>query len=592
MIIPTEVLDQHVAILGKTRSGKSSAMRLLVESLLKRKLPVCIVDPKGDWWGIKLSADGAGPGFPVVIFGGEHADVPITEHVGADVAELFATGNRSMLIDLGGWTVGARTRFWIDFASTLFKHTKGQRWLAVDEFHNFAPKGKVFDADAGKMLHWSNRLASEGLGKGLSLLFASQRPQKVHNDALTSAETLIAMRVLHPADRNAIADWIKGCGDGSGNDVINGVANLERGQGWVWSPEYKVGPKIVTFPLFSTYDSFRPQSVADTKRLKGWADVDLAEVTARFAKQIETRKANDPSVLKQRIAVLEKELKAKPSLPAEKPEVALTDADRKLLEKLRVDLDTISGHLGDRSSMLLDHMEQRIKAAAAKALEETIFKGNIEFTKAREAFMAVVKSDGFQRVLDKLSTAGQFIPPVRAGGSLPNTRMRQAPAPRRGLEPPAGADGPLPSGERAVLIAAAQHGSGITREQASILTGYKRSTRDAYIQRLKERGYVDFRYDGLLIATDHGIAALGSDYEPLPTGKALRSCWLNKLPEGEAAILNALIAMYPQHGNREELGERTGYKRSTRDAYIQRLKTRQLITISRDGVSLHPTMSE
>jgi DNA helicase HerA-like ATPase len=129
--------------------------------------------------------------------------VPINEHAGAHVAELFATGNRPCLIDLGGWMVGARTRFWIDFASTLFKHTKGERWLVVDEVHNFAPKGKVKGSPtAGKALHWTNRLASEGLGKGVTMLFASQRPQKVHNDTLTSAETLIAMRVLHPSDRD------------------------------------------------------------------------------------------------------------------------------------------------------------------------------------------------------------------------------------------------------------------------------------------------------------------------------------------------------------------------------------------------------
>ena len=46
--------------------------------------------------------------------------------------------------------VGERTRFWIDFASTLFKLTLGMRWLVVDEVHNFAPKGKIMDPDAGK----------------------------------------------------------------------------------------------------------------------------------------------------------------------------------------------------------------------------------------------------------------------------------------------------------------------------------------------------------------------------------------------------------------------------------------------------------
>lgn len=283
LTVPVGILDQHVAVLGKTRSGKSSVMRVLVESLLERGLPVCIVDPKGDWYGIKLARDGKRPGYPVVIFGGEHADVPINEHAGAHVAELFATGNRPCLIDLGGWMVAPRTRFWIDFASTLFKHTKGQRWLAVDEIHNFAPKGKVFDADAGKALHWTNRLASEGLGKGVAMVFASQRPQKVHNDTLTSAETLIAMRVLHPSDRGAVSDWIKGCGDSEGSQVLSSLAQMDRGEGWVWSPEIGFGPQRVKFPLFQTYDSFRPQSVEDTRKLTGWAEVDLDEVRQKLA---------------------------------------------------------------------------------------------------------------------------------------------------------------------------------------------------------------------------------------------------------------------------------------------------------------------
>ncbi len=56
--IPEAALKQHIALLGKTRSGKSSVMRGLVEHLLDRQRPVCIIDPKGDWWGIKLAADG------------------------------------------------------------------------------------------------------------------------------------------------------------------------------------------------------------------------------------------------------------------------------------------------------------------------------------------------------------------------------------------------------------------------------------------------------------------------------------------------------------------------------------------------------
>ncbi|HYH41383.1 MAG TPA: DUF87 domain-containing protein, partial [Burkholderiales bacterium] len=211
--LPLKVLSQHVIVLGKTRSGKSSVLRLLVEHAIHKEMPVCVIDPKGDWWGLKSSADGKSPGYPVVIFGGEHADVPINEHAGAHVAELYATGNRPCIIDLGGWMPGARTRFFIDFASTFFRLTRGHRWLVIDECHNFAPQGKVQDPQAGMMLHWANRLISEAGGKGVTMLNASQRPQKVHKDFVTSHETLIAMRAIHPLDRAAAKEWIDGAGD-------------------------------------------------------------------------------------------------------------------------------------------------------------------------------------------------------------------------------------------------------------------------------------------------------------------------------------------------------------------------------------------
>jgi hypothetical protein len=148
---------------------------------------------------------------------------------------------------------------------------------------------------------------------------------------------------------------------------------------------------------------------------------------------------------------------------------------------------------------------------------------------------------------------------------------------------PAGpADGSLPAGERLCLIACAQRANGATRQQVTIDTGYKRATRDAYILRLKGRGYVDQSGDRV-VATPAGIAALGADYAPLPTGDALREVVLSRLPEGERKVLQSLIAAYPQPVARETLEEETGYKRATRDAYILRLRVRELVETSGAG---------
>jgi hypothetical protein len=311
--IPAAALSQHVIILGKTGAGKSSTMRLLVEGLLTDGKPVCIIDPKGDWWGLKSSASGKRAGFPVIIFGGDHADIPLTVHAGAYVAELVATGNRPCIVDLGGWTVGDRTRFFVDFAQALFRHTRGPRWLCIDEAHNFAPQGKIMDLQAGQMLHWANRLASEGRGKGITLLSASQRPQKVHKDYVTSHETLIAMRVIHPLDRRAIEDWIDGCPDqDKGKEVLRSLASLKRGEAWVWSPEIAFGPKCIQFPLFVTYDSFAAPTGETAAKLKGWAAVDLEAVKTKLAAVVEEAKANDPATLKAEVARLKRELASAP----------------------------------------------------------------------------------------------------------------------------------------------------------------------------------------------------------------------------------------------------------------------------------------
>ncbi len=310
--LPSAALSQHVIILGKTGAGKSSTMRLLVEGLLSDGKPVCIIDPKGDWWGLKSSASGKQAGFPVVIFGGEHADIPLTVHAGGYVAEMVATGNRPCIADLGGWTVSDRTRFFVDFAQTLFRHTRGPRWLVVDECHNFASQGKVIDPQAGLMLHWANRIASEGRGKGITLLSASQRPQKVSKDYLTSHETLIAMRVIHPLDRRAIEEWIDGCPDpDKGKEVLRSLASLKRGEAWVWSPEIGFGPQCIQFPLFATYDSFAAPTGENIAKLKGWAEVDLEEVKTKLAAVVEEAKANDPAALKAEIARLKRDLAAR-----------------------------------------------------------------------------------------------------------------------------------------------------------------------------------------------------------------------------------------------------------------------------------------
>lgn len=137
------------------------------------------------------------------------------------------------------------------------------------------------------------------------------------------------------------------------------------------------------------------------------------------------------------------------------------------------------------------------------------------------------------------------------------------------------------NGEHRILTAVAQHQDGCTRQQLTVLTGYKASTRNTYIQRLRVRGLVTDT-DRLRV-TDAGRVELGPSLEPLPTGSSLVSYWLAKLPDGERRILDALLA---QPLTRDEITDRTGYKPSTRNTYIQRLRSRELVYF--EGDLLYP----
>lgn len=542
--IPEAILQQHVAVLGKTRSGKSSVMRGLVERLLDSEQPVCIIDPKGDWWGIKLSKDGKSPGYPVVIFGGEHADVPINAHAGAHVAELFATGNRPCLIDLGGWMVGDRTRFYVDFASTLFRLAKGLRWLVIDEIHNFAPKGKVMDPDAGKALHWTNRLASEGLGKGLPMLFASQRPQKVHNDTLTSAETLIAMRVLHPSDRGAVSDWIKGCGDPElGAKVLASLAQMDRGEGWAWSPEIGLGPKRVKFAMFETYDSFRPQTAADTAALKGWASVDLDDVKARLATVVQEAEKNDPKLLRAEISRLQAELgrgRAAPPDPA-----ALQAAERRgfamALEQVRP--------IADRLSTL------------RLAITETI--------------------DGFREDLARVARVSPGRPPSNPASPSP---VASAALPRPTLTGAGEGAGGIPKAVRRVLTALAQYPEGRTKNQVAILSGYAINGGgfNNALSSARTSGWIT--RDEPMRITPEGLAALGP-FDPLPSGRELLAHWYGQLDKAPRKVLEALVEVYPRTLTKAQVANRAGYEPEGGgfNNALSRLRTLELIHGARGG---------
>jgi uncharacterized protein len=538
--------------------------------LLDRDDRVIVVTAKADWWGLKLSADGKHPGYPVVVFGSEHQDLPLHHLSGKTMAELLGTGNRSAVLQMREWMPGERTQFWIDFASNLFRLLKGKLYLVIDEVHNFAPKGKILDPKAGAMLHWSNKLASEARGIGITLIGASQRPAKVHNDFLTSCETLIAMRVTTKWDREAVRDWIDGCGDRElGAKVLDTLAQMKRGDAWVWSPEIEFGPQQVHFPMFTTYDSFRPQTEKEAKTLKGWAEVNLEDVRKKLEYVVKEAEANDPAKLKARIRELEK---GKPAGKTVEVKVADPRAIERAVREARAEANEQLRKLGraiDEQRRIIVQIAQ----TAAKAVGMPVPK-----------FKPLETKTTHQVSVHFVDKSGHVTSPKPA----PHSPVREVPQDGEGRKLKAGA-------MRMLEVLAQWHPDGRTRDQLGALAGFAPTggTFSEYLSALRTSGFIRENGVGVEI-TEEGMAAVPRIPARPDSPDELIALWKSKFKSGIGKMLDVLVASYPEKITREELGERTGFAASggTFSEYLSALRRARLIDESGGNVGAAASLME
>jgi hypothetical protein len=120
------------------------------------------------------------------------------------------------------------------------------------------------------------------------------------------------------------------------------------------------------------------------------------------------------------------------------------------------------------------------------------------------------------------------------------------------------------------------------------MSGFKKSSRDAYIARLRGKGLLDLSGD-VVIATPKGIAEIGP-VDPVPTGAAAIDYWrtTSNLPPGEQVVFRVVADHAPAEVTREAIQAAVQLKRSSTNAYISRLAQRLLITTNRNGVTLAP----
>ena len=552
--IPDAALAQHIAILGKAGSGKTYTAKGEVEFILRKKGRVCIIDPTGAWHGLRSSATGKRGGFPVVIFGGDHADWPLAQEHGEALAEIIGTSTTPSILDTSQMRVGERTRFFTDFAEALLRKNKGPLHLIVDEAHLFAPQGKVNDPQSGKMVNAANNLVSLGRLRGLRVTLITQRPAKLHKDSLSQAETLIAMRLIAPQDRKAVEEWIKDNADQEkSKEIMSSLAKLPTGTGWIWAPELDI-LKRTTFPKIKTLDTSR--APVHTKKGKGpvLAPINRKAIEQKLADAAIEVAANDPRNLKAEIADLKKKLAVKETSARIKHNPV---ADKAALKSIGAE-NYIRGK-NDGYAEALKNVAAQSKALA-KALdsvmsivskvEQSAKKKPPVFKDAPRARLA----GAVDKALGSLA-AGEAITHYKKAVGAIQSPPPKVPAARKANGKAAPADG-LTSPQRRIMASLAFWKSvgqdTPTREQVAAVAGYKPGSGNFnnIIGSLGTAGQTTVPATGRL--------ALNVDYNPLTQEEAKTQLWLvfdnpqRKLVDAAKAVTGDL--------SRDELATNAGYQ--------------------------------
>jgi hypothetical protein len=541
--LPMDFVTQTQAILAKRGVGKSYTASVQAEEMLKAHQQVVIIDPTGAWWGLRSSADGKRPGFPIPILGGEHANVPLEEHAGEVIASAIVQRRFSAVIDLSLFRKGQIQRFMWPFLETLYRLNREAMHLFVDEADAIAPQRPF--GDEARTLGALEDVVRRGRRRGIGCTLITQRPAVLNKNVLTQCEILCAMRLVHPRDISAIQEWVNVHADpAQAKQMIESLPSLPVGTAWFWSPGWGNIFQRVKIRARETFDSSATPKVGEkTREPKVLALVEIEQLGAEITMAVQRARETDPAHLKTELTRLRNELA--------KAEGQKTSAPTKVqIKEVPV--------LRDAQIAGLENLVQQLSRTARELID-------------------VGKSlDEYARTIHKaLISAPRSAPVLPVAPDVSNRARRSAPPATQNLNESRNGDR-LPEGERLTLTAIAQYPQGASRDQLSVLTGYKRSTRNTYIHRLRHRGFVTNAGDRLT-ATDSGIAAMGKDFTPLPTGDELRRYWLERLPEGERKVLEVLVANYPRAMGREDLDPLTGYTRSSRNTYLYRLNARRLI---------------
>lgn len=579
--LPLDAITEAIAILAKRGSGKTHTASVIVEEVVTAGHPAVVIDPLGVWWGLRSSASGKSAGLPVVIFGGEHADLPLDEKQGAVIAEAIVEGRFPAIIDLSLLSKGAARRFAADFLEALYQRNRQALMLVVDEADLFAPQRSM--PDTARVLGAMEDVVRRGRSRGIGCVMITQRPAVLNKDVLSQSSVLIAMRMSGKIDVAAIDDWVRLHADEDEARAMKAsLPSLPIGTGWVWSPglDAKDGwPQVslnkVGFRRRTTFDSSSTPKVGEARIVpRKLADIDLTALGGKLDQAREQAEAHSPAALRRKLAAAERQIAG---LEARRVQTEKVVERVEVPVEVRIEIPVLTA----ADQQLLDQLASQLSQAGLA----------LESIRAR---LPELNS----RVGDPSPPSLPAAPAPPAGGEPPRTGMRKPPTrpepdpqttPSAGVVDLASAEVQLKAGARRIVEVMARHyPQWLTKSQIGVLASFKTSggTFNTYWGAIRRAGLVTDRNSGKEFqATQTGLAFAGVDPgSPLTTGEVLAQ-WRGVLKRGARNMLDLLVDAWPNGLTRDELADQLGMAMTggTFNTYLGTL-TRNGLAVREDGI--------
>lgn len=547
----SEAATQTFAPLAAKGGGKSYLAGKMVELLVGAGCPVTVIEPVGNWWPIRLAADGKSPGLEMAVVGGLHGDVAVEPAQGEELGRFLVETNGSAVVDVSGFSKRKRKEFVADFCEAFFAASRlamTPRMLVLEEAQLFAPQHAARGEE--RMLGAVTDIVRLGRNFGIGSMLVSQRPQSVSKEVLNQVECLFVGGMRGPHERKAIAGWVTEQADGEGDikAQLAKLPSLPPGDFFCWSPSWlKVAKPIRVLPK-TTFDG------TSTPKLGG------------------------PRAQAPKLSPVDVEALAAALAPPEPEPKSPKSSDAPLADAL--DWEAVA------KSHAMQIAELELDLETSREVERELRAGLAQIHSALDRLLESTRG---------LGTTVPVIPTQAEADRMLGTGALKMPEPRPAVVIERAANGKSAATgdyQTDLLRALAAYGPS-NRLRLSLVSGKSKSssTFAAALRALKSSGLVE-ESAGELRATREGKREAGSP--KLPRGRELFDHWCSRLGDYDERNFRAIALRKNRRMNRNTLAGATGHSKSSSSfaASLRRLKALGLVVESGGEFDASPEARE